>query len=375
MTSNRERLNDLCSLSLVCKTFRPIAQAALYNKVIIRAEGRARLLRDTMTRDNEDCQMLKGSTFAQMVNSISWMMFSNTSSPALLATIINLARPHSLSLGHGFFRASSSEVSELTDALYSLNDTVTSFTFGRFDTGAGHTSSDYISHHLSQWHNLMRLDLWNVAFVKHVAGAYPLLANIQWLKYDKPAFKLRHLGVHWISHDKEEHWQLHQHDWLTWLLSNSSTSLRSLKLTGLDEALPEETLDYLISMSSELQDLYISNYNGPQLLADILLHRAHNLYTLTLGGDYAMMNVEDGSTMPTLATSSALDNKDNLRCLEIHDLLLFDRMEILDRLKQGKLPALRQITLLNASRVYLPVQKLVLYCRGTDISVVVRPYG
>lgn len=363
LTSTRERLNDLYSLSLVCRTFKPIAQASLLSNVTIRAEGRATLLRNVL---------LQNPTLALLTSSITWTMFSSTSSPSLLAQLINLAQPSSLSIGHGFFRDSSSEVEELTEALYKLNNILTSFTFGNFDT-RGHTSSDFISHHLSQWSNLTRLELYNVAFTEHTEGAYPILPNTQWEKYPPPSFQLKHLGIHWTRHDKEDHWKLEEKDWLSWLLQNSVTSLRSLSFFGLKEALPEAVLDLLTDISPRLQNLYISKYTGPQLLADVLLHRAKDLCTLTLGGDIAHAETEDGSSVPTLATSSALENKFNLRCLEIHDLLLFDRLCVLQLLKEGKLPSLRQITLLNASRVYLPVQKLVLWCRGTDISVVVRP--
>jgi hypothetical protein len=330
--------------------------------VTIRAEGRATLLRNAI---------LQNPALAALTSSITWNMFSSTSSPALLAQLVNLAQPASLSFGHGFFRASSTEVEDLTEALYKL-DNLKSFTFGSFDTG-GHTSSDFISHHLSQWHNLTRLDLYNVAFVQHTDGAHPLLPNTQWEKYPTPTFQLRHLGVHWTRHVKENHWKLNELDWLSWLLESSTSTLRSLSLLGLTQSLPESTLDILVEISPRLQNLYISRYTGPQLLADILLHQAQDIYTLTLGGDIAHVDTADGSSMPTLATGSALENKNNLRCLEIHDLLLFDRLNVLELLKAGKLPALRQITLLNASRVYSPVQQLVLWCRGTDISVVVRP--
>lgn len=303
-------------------------------------------------------------------------MFSNTSSPALLAHLIDLVKPSSLAVGHGFFRTSSSESATLTEALYELGDKLQSFTFGSFDTG-GYTSSDFISHHLTKWSNLTRLDLWNVSFVQETNPLHdldiPLLQNTQWNKYTQPSFRLKHLGIHWTRRDKLDHWKLEESDWLAWLLSSSSRTLRSLKMTGLNRALPETTIDLLTNLSANLQDLYISNYTGPQLLADILLHQAEKLYTLTLGGDIAYVEPGDTSSIPTLSTSSSLENKPNLRCLEIHDLLLFDRLNVLEWIKEGKLPALRQITLLNASRVYLPVQKLVLWCRGTDISVVVRP--
>lgn len=328
----------------------------------IRAEGRATLLRNAL---------LSNPALIPLTSSITWNMFSSTSSPALLAQLINIAKPTSLSFGHGFFRSSSNEVEELTEALYNLNN-LRSFTFGSFDTG-GHTSSDFISHHLSKWQNLTRLDLYNVAFVQHTDGAHPLLPNTQWEKYPTPTFQLRHLGVYSTRHDKENHWKLNELDWLSWLLESSTTTLRSLSLLGLTQSLPETTLDLLLEISHRLQNLYISRYTGPQLLADILLHQAQDIYTLTLGGEIASVDTEDGSSIPTLATSSALENKNNLRCLEIHDLLLFDRLNVLESLKAGKLPALRQVTLLNASRVYLPVQKLVLWCRGTDISMVVRP--
>lgn len=367
LTSTRERNNDLFSLCLVCRSFLPIAQAALLSNVTIRAEGRGILLRNIMTQEPH---------LASLVNGIIWTMFSNTSSPALLAQLIKLAQPTSLSIGHGFFRTSSNEASTLTEALYDLGDKLQSFTFGSFDTG-GYTSSDFISHHLTKWSNLTRLDLWNVSFVQESNPLHdlniPLLQNTQWEKYSQPTFQLKHLGIHWTRRDKLDHWKLEDVDWLDWLLSSSRSSLQSLKMTGLDRTLPEPTLDLLTSISSRLQDLYISNYTGPQLLADIILHEASNLYTLTLGGDIAYVEPGDNSSIPTLATSSALENKRSLRCLEIHDLLLFDRLNVLESIRERRLPALRQITLLNASRVYLPVQKLVLWCRGTDISVVVRP--
>lgn len=363
LTSTRERLNDLYSLALVCRTFRPIAQACLFGNVTIRAEGRATLVRNALLQNHK---------LAPLTNSITWTMFSSTSSPALLAQLIKLAQPSSLSIGHGFFRASSDEVQDLTETLYALEN-IKSFTFGSFDTG-GHTSSDFISHHLSQWQNLTRLDLYNVAFVEHLEGAHPLLPNTQWKKYPPPQFQLKHLGIHWTRHDKQDHWELDDEtDWLSWLLHNSVKTLRSIKLVGLTQALPEMASDLLLRTSTHLQDLCIAKYTGPELLADLLLHEANSLYTLTLGGDIAHVETQDGSSVPTLSTSSSLDNKANLRCLEIHDLLLFDRLQVLERLKGGHLPALRQITLLNASRVYLPVQKLVLWCRATDISVVVRP--
>lgn len=339
------------------------------SNVTIRAEGRAILLRNVITQNPQ---------LASLTSGITWNAFSNTSSPALLAHLINLAKPSSLSIGHGFFRTSSNEAIELTQALYDSKE-LKHFTFGCFDTG-GFTSSDFISHHLSQWHNLTRLDLWNVSFVeqRESTSTFPLLQNTQWRNYPKPRFRLKHLGVHWMRRDKLDHWKIKDDeansDWLSWLLQSSTKSLQSLKLVGLDRSLPDSTLDLLSSLSSRLQDLYISNYTGPQLLSDILLHSSsRHLYSLTLGGDIAYVEPGQSSSTPTLATSASLENKPNLRSLEIHDLLLFDRLNVLELLKADRLPSLRQVTLLNASRVYLPVQKLVLWCRGTDISVVVRP--
>lgn len=344
--------------------------------------------------------------FAKLTNSISWTMFSSTSSPSILAELINLATPPSLSLGHGFFRITSSESSILTKALYDLGNSLNSFTFGSFDTSGGHTSSDFISHHLTKWHALTRLELQNVAFGNVLEGGpFPLLlANMQWQKYNPPTFRLKHLGIVWTGTSSEERWKLEpvtessteetaiiattdaeeqgntkstgsstNTDWISWLLSSSTDTLTSLKLVGLSCSLPDTTLSTLQHTSRHLQNLQITDYRGPELIADMLLYNAQNLLTLTLGGETAIVDSEDGSSLPTLATSACLQEKHKLRCLEIQNLLLFDRLQVQQLLNEGELSALRQINLLNASRVYHPVQRLVLSCRGTDMTIVIRP--
>lgn len=381
ITTNRERLSDLFSLSLVCKSFHPISRAVLFGNAFLRNTGRAGLFLSSITKSTEhaDSQHLP----PPRVTALTWTQETKTGNPLILARILAAADPASLCLGSGFFRRGSDAHLPLVDALYNLRN-LTSLTFGDFDLDT--VSSDWISHHLSStFHSLQRLELrhvrWNASwfeFSKH---------NRFYQEYARPRFQLQHLGVTFPKVDSQySSWGYPGENWLTWLMESTveSNSLRSLSLGSLEEVVPDEVVSLLERVSPSLTNLVITGYRGPDMLGDLTAAASVHLLSLTLGGDCTTSSsraptptapVVGGRadvTLDTLAARSILISRPSLRYLEIQNSDLFERLQVAEALLDGLLPSLQHVVLVGISQMLPEVKRLGKLCSRAGITLRVK---
>lgn len=366
LTTTRERLNDLCSLALVCRAFRGPAQAALFGAAAIRAAGRATLLLQSIE---------SSKNLASSCSSISWCSQTRRASHETLAALLAKAHPVMLALGSGFFsRTSSDEVNTVENALRTLGPHLRSFAFGGYDLES--TSSDFVTHLLSSaFVNLTSLDLRQVRFQSPHLGSIETAHDSFWRCYPRPQFALKHLSISFVrpmpaSRAREDSDEQEQ-SWLHWLLAGSTSTLVSLDLANLADSLPEDALQLLDTASSRLRSLSITEYEGEDLLADLLVQKATQLVALTLGG-LASVALPQGMSMDVLASKAIWEGRHQLRYLEIQNLQLFERLGVLKAMKAGQLPSLRQIVLTNASRIHPKVQLLDAHCTTVGISLLVK---
>lgn len=367
ITTTRERLNDLCSLSLVCRNFRGPAQAALFGDSVIRAGGRATLLLRSL-RANK--------VLADSCGSLSWCSQTRRASGETLASLLNLARPAQLALGSGFFSRSHFEKPDgVVDALKGIGVGLRSFAFGGYDLET--TSSDYITYLLSsEWSNLRSLSLRQVRFDSHHAIFLETQQDSFWRCYNRPAFKLSHIAISFVkpmgtSRTMSSEDGKSDESWLHWLLSSSVMTLTSLDLANLTEALPDDALQVLSQAAAHFRHLSITEYEGEDLLGDRLASGAASLVSLTLGG-LASVGMPNNKSMDVLASRSILEGRQKLRYLELQNFQLFERLALEEAMRDGKLPHLQQIVLTNASRVHPRVQLLDAYCTKASINFLVR---
>ena len=364
MTTTRERLNDLCSLSLVCWRFRGPAQAALLSDAAIRAGGRGSLLLRALD-----------SNPALSCTGIQWCHQTRRASGDTLAALLRLAKPTHLAIGSGFFTNSSPEdLDALEAALKGLGSDLRSFAFGGYDLET--TTSDYITHFLStSWTSLSSLSLRQVRFTSPHLGITQTQHDAFWRSYPIPRFSLKHLSISFVRPVPAARATITQDDqeksWLYWLIAHSGKSLTSLELANLSEELPEDAYQLLREAVPNLRHLSITEYEGTELLGDILAGGADKLVSLTLGG-LSSIGLAGNESMDVLASPTVLEGRQELQYLEIQNLQLFERLDILQAMQAGRLPHLRQIVLTNASRIHPQVQVLDTYCKAKGILLVVR---
>lgn len=364
-TSHRERQNDLTAISRVSRALRSPAQTTLFSQAFIRAEGRASLLKRSLSDSKE---------LANATTSLAWTFWTGSASPAVLAALIRLASPNTLTIGNGFFEQDSEDVLELGEALSGLH-ALRAFAFGAYDQDRDFdksTSSDYISHHLVEWKHLKRLDLDRVSFCRSYWSFRDRQKNTFWETYAAPEMQLEHLGITFglVSGPPKLNnpWGSTERSWLHWLLANSASSLRSIAFDRLMMDIPLDALAILEAAAPRLHSVSLTSTSNPAALATTLCRGAQALVSLTLGDG-------DGPSWTELqepvATNTLLHHRLKLQYLELQSIRLLEQLDVQGALEAGHLPSLRYIVLTRASRVLTVVQQLHKYCEkhGIDLTV------
>jgi hypothetical protein len=283
-----------------------------------------------------------------------------------------LASPSSLALGGGFFEGRDLS-RELDTALKNLSPVLKSFSFGGFEINV--TTSDFITYYLSAyWHNLTSLELHQVRFSSPY-GTTRTASDYFWQNYARPKFRLRKVTIRMLGTSNTNEWSdsAEEESWLHWILASSQGSLRSLSIDGLCNALPEDAMPLLQTMSRNLQDISITDYLVPEMAGDLLTAHARQLLSLTLGTKRTELYQHlDVRMMPVLASQEVWNNREQLRYLEIQHQELFDVLAVRKALEEGKLPQLQVIVLVHVSRVHPEVQQLVKYCQKKDVILIVK---
>ena len=291
-----------------------------------------------------------------------------------LAAILRAAKPSSLALGSGFFSSGRREdIAMLENVLQRLGPDLQEFAFGGYDLET--TTSDYITHPLSHaWTGLESLSLRQVRFVSPHAVNIEAQHDAFWRCYPPPKYRLKHLSISFVrpipasapTKDVAE-----DESWLHWLIAKSASSLASVDLANLSEALPEDAYQILKAAAPRLRRLSITEYEGDELLGNLLAHGADNLVSLTLGG-LSSIGLAGGRTMEILASPQILEGRRNLQYLEIQNLQLFERLDLVGAMRNGQLEDIRHIVLTNASRVHPEVQLLDAHCKQMGVTLLVR---
>ncbi|KAL7008978.1 hypothetical protein EMMF5_001175 [Cystobasidiomycetes sp. EMM_F5] len=343
ITTHRERLNDLSALSLVSRKFRPAAQAALLSHVFIRAVGRASLLSAVLRSDPK---------LSKHVQTVAWTDGTRRANPRILADLLTLAKPAEVVLGDGFYstsRNSQQDVGVVLNALSRLQP-FTSFSYGSHEQHLADTSLLGIQLISAPFKGLQRLELIKVVW----PGQY----NVHlWHTYPPPEFQLKHLGVDdcaFMTYSEETE------SWLHWILVNSVSSLRSLRLNRIPLSDPKYDDARVLLAKCAPNLLSLATANPPTdawgLTGEdnrLWLHSTNLLsYTTNLG------------------PPDFLENKVKLQYLEVHSKNLHAQLRA--ALRNNILPALRHIVLVDASPSHPDIHEIQKHCKSNEIALTLR---